>query len=277
MVRRRKRPQRPAGRKQADAIPDGKGRSVGRTSRRGSVPKDGTADQSPAGKVSTGRGRPAVFTREEILQTAKAAFSKAGYANITLDDLAARLNTGKGTLYYHSNRKVDLLIAISTKAVGNNATELRRIASIKAPPQHRLALAMRMLMRAVLGDQQASKVYFENESDLPTKIRTSFRRQLREIQNAFSEIVTEGVAVGVLRGDPEIVAKHVLSVCAWPYRWFSADGALSLDAFIDSAVSFVLGGVLTNPKADRVIEAALAVSKSTVHEPPALRRARSEA
>ena len=158
------------------------------------------------------------------MQTAKAAFSKAGYANITLDDLAARLNTGKGTLYYHSNRKVDLLIAISTTAVGNNATELRRIASIKAPPQHRLALAMRMLMRAVLGDQQASKVYFGTSSDLPTKIRTSFRRQLREIQNAFSEIVTEGVAVRVLRGDPEIVAKHVLSVCAWPYRWFSADG-----------------------------------------------------
>ena len=138
MVRRRKRPQRPAGRKQADAILDGKGRSVGRTSRRGSgLPKEERLISHRQRKVSTGRGRPAVFTREEILQTAKVAFSKAGYANITLDDLAARLNTGKGTLYYHSNRKVDLLIAISTKAVGNNATELRRIASIKAPPQQR--------------------------------------------------------------------------------------------------------------------------------------------
>ena len=82
--------------------------------------------QPPARKV-VGRGRPAVFTREEILATAKVAFSKGGYANVTLDDLAARLNTGKGTLYYHSSRKVDLLIAISTEVVGGDAIELRKI------------------------------------------------------------------------------------------------------------------------------------------------------
>lgn len=204
-------------------------------------------------------GRPAVFTREDILEAAKIAFSKAGYANVSLDDLAARLNTGKGTLYYHSNRKVDLLIAISTAAVGDNVTELRKIASIEASLECRLALAMRLLMHGVIGEQQASKVYFENESDLPPKFRADLRRQLREIQNVFFKLIREGVSAGVFRGDPNLVAKHILSVCAWPYRWFSANGKLTLDAFIDSAVDFVLGGVLANPKADLVVEAALAL------------------
>lgn len=236
------------------------------------------ADQKrvePSHSVSAGRGRPAMFTRDEILEAAKVAFSNGGYANVTLDDLAARLNTGKGTLYYHSNRKVDLLIAISTEVVGDGAMELRRIASHKSPPEHRLALAMRTLMRDVLGDRQASKVYFENESDLPPRIRNKFRRRLREIQSAFVEIVTDGVSAGVFRGEPNIVAKHILSVCAWPYRWFSADGALSLDAFVDSAISFVLGGILANPQAERVIEAALASSPND-REASDSRRARAK-
>lgn len=220
----------------------------------------------PARKTAARRGRPAILTREEILATAKVAFSKGGYANVTLDDLAARLNTGKGTLYYHSNRKVDLLIAISSEAIGDDAGELCGIASFDAAPELRLALAMRVLMRNVLRDQQASKVYFDNESDLPPKIRLKFRRRLRKIQNAFEDIISDGVANGAFRGEPKIVAKHILSTCAWPYRWFSKQGPVSLEAFIDSAISFVLGGVLANPRAERIIADALVSSGPGDHE-----------
>lgn len=202
----------------------------------------GTSGKGPT-KVAGVRGRPAVFTREDILVAAKLAFSKEGYANVTLDDLAALLNTGKGTLYYHSNKKVDLLIAISTKTVENNTYELRKIASVNASPEARFILAMRALMMGVLSDQPASKVYFENESDLPPKFRVNLRRLLREIQQVFEDIITEGVAQGVFQGEPRILAKHVLSICAWPYRWFSPEGQMSLDEFINSAVNFALAGI----------------------------------
>jgi len=216
------------------------------------------------GKVAGVRGRPAVFTREDILEAAKAAFSRAGYANVTLDDLAAQLNTGKGTLYYHSNRKVDLLIAISTATVENNTKELRKIASVDASPETRFVLAMRALMQGVLNDQQASKVYFENEADLPPKFRTNLRRLLREIQEVFVEIIADGVAAGVFKGEPRIAAKHVLAICGWPYRWFSADGQLSLDEFVNSAVNFALGGLRADSVARPVRgEAPVDIAKAT--------------
>lgn len=96
---------------------------------------------------------------------------------------------------------------------------------------------MRALMMGVLSDQPASKVYFENEFDLPPKFRVNLRRLLREIQQVFEDIITEGVAQGVFQGEPRILAKHVLSICAWPYRWFSPEGQMSLDEFINSAVN----------------------------------------
>lgn len=209
------------------------------TGREPAAPGRGVGPGRPPGV----RGRPAVFTREDILAAAKAAFSEAGYANVTLDDLAAQLNTGKGTLYYHSNRKVDLLIAISNATVENNTKEIRKYAAVDASPETRFVLAMRALLQGVLSDRQASKVYFENEADLPPKFRANLRRLLREIQEIFVGIIADGVEAGVFKGDPRISAKHVLAICGWPYRWFSHDGKMSLDEFITSAVNFALGGL----------------------------------
>lgn len=208
---------------------------------RGSAPPHGQGANT--GKLSGGRGRPAVFTRGDILEAAKSVFSKAGYANSTLEDLAAQLNTGKSTLYYHSSSKVDLLVAISSMAVGNSASELRKIAAIAAPPEARFVLAMRTLMHSMLSDQRATKVYLENEADLPPEFRADLRRGNREIQETFVDIIADGVRAGVFKTDSRIAAKHVLAICCWPYRWFSNDGALSLDELITSAVNFALGGL----------------------------------
>jgi AcrR family transcriptional regulator len=227
--------------------------------------------QIGAGKLPGVRGRPAVFTREDILETAKVAFSKAGFANVTLDELAAQLNTGKGTLYYHSNRKVDLLIAITNAMVENNRKELRKIAAVDASPEVRFVLAMRALMQGVLSDGQASKVYFENEADLPPEFRAKLRRRLREIQESFVGIIADGVAAGVFKCEPRIAAKHVLAMCAWPYRWFSHDGKMSLDEFITSAVNFALGGLRAESAARPVRgePRATKFSKASRRTPPA--------
>ena len=190
-------------------------------------------------------GRPAVFSRDDIEQVAKTAFSQNGYANVTLDDLAARLKTGKGTLYYHLSRKVDLLISISRNIISASIGELRRIRALKTSPDVRFVLAMRSHMAEILADQQASKIYFENEADLPPPIKGELRSVLREIENLFEEIITEGTRTGVFKCDPHMSVKHVMAVCAWPYRWFSPEGRLTREEFIDTAVDFALSSLRT--------------------------------
>jgi AcrR family transcriptional regulator len=198
---------------------------------------------SASTKAKPGRGRPAVYSRDEILHAAKLAFSQHGYANVTLDQLAARLNTGKGTIYYHSSRKVDLLITISRDIIGASVPELRRIYALKASADIRFVMAMRSHMNEVLSDQQATKIYFENEADLPPPIRTELRNVLREIEKIFCQILSEGAQEGIFRCDSKMATRHLMAVAIWPYRWYSPNGRLSKEEFIDTAVDFALSSL----------------------------------
>src|SRR5205085_10644078 len=110
------------------------------------------AADRPGNTAKRARGRPAVYSREEILRAAKLAFSQSGYANVSLDQLAARLNTGKGTIYYHSNRKVDLLIAMSRTFIRGSTRDLQKIRDLDLPADVRFAKAMRVLMGDILSD-----------------------------------------------------------------------------------------------------------------------------
>lgn len=194
------------------------------------------------------RGRPPTHNHAEIMLAAKAAFSKGGYAGVSLDKLAAQLKTKKGSLYYHSNRKVDLLIAISRGVISEAASEINKIVLVGAPAEIRFELAMRALMKSLLSDTQSAKVYFENEADLPSAVQVELRRVLRKIQETLILIIADGVKEGSFAGDPRILVKHVLAVANWPYRWFDLTGNLSLDEFIKSSTHFMLSAMRA-PKA----------------------------
>lgn len=219
------------------------------------------------------RGRPAIYNRDEILQVAKTAFSRSGYANVSLDDLATSLQTGKGTLYYHAKRKVDLLIAISEQMIGAGIAELRRIHGLKASPDVRFVMAMRAHMNAILSDTEACKIYFENEADLPSPIRGQLRAVRREVEDIFFSIVKEGVRAAVFTRDPHMAVRHIMAICLWPYRWYSAEGPLSKDEFIDNATDFALSALRTKNSLESVMSIeALQTSSSKRASPPGRRR-----
>jgi hypothetical protein len=123
------------------------------------------------------------------------------------------------------------------------AKEVSRIAAIKAPPEQRYAWAMRAHMSSILSDVQASKIYFENESDIPPRIRAEFRKVLRDIHNTFVGLAAECCEAGFFKKDPSLAVYHTMAIANWPYRWFSESGELSADAFIENAIEFALSGL----------------------------------
>jgi AcrR family transcriptional regulator len=57
-------------------------------------------------------GRPRGSTRERILDIALALFNEHGYDKTSLREIAERLGTTKAALYYHFERKEDILLAL---------------------------------------------------------------------------------------------------------------------------------------------------------------------
>jgi AcrR family transcriptional regulator len=68
-----------------------------------------TADgQPPRGKG----GRPRGSTRERILDISLELFNEQGYDKTSLREIAERLGTTKAAIYYHFERKEDILLAL---------------------------------------------------------------------------------------------------------------------------------------------------------------------
>ena len=70
-------------------------------------------------------GAPAPSTRERILDIALELFVDQGYDKTSLRDIAERLGTTKAALYYHFERKQDILLELHLRlhALGREALE----------------------------------------------------------------------------------------------------------------------------------------------------------
>jgi AcrR family transcriptional regulator len=77
-------------------------------------PAPGAGDRSPSGS-----------TRERILDIALELFAEQGYDKTSLRDIAERLGTTKAALYYHFERKQDILLELHLRlhALGREALE----------------------------------------------------------------------------------------------------------------------------------------------------------
>ena len=73
---------------------------------------DGVGTEGPDGPARARPGRPRGSTRERILDIALALFNERGYDKTSLREIADRLGTTKAALYYHFERKEDILLAL---------------------------------------------------------------------------------------------------------------------------------------------------------------------
>src|ERR1700685_664601 len=79
----------------------------------------------PSKKRRTKAAAPAPSTRERILDIALELFAEQGYEKTSLRDIAERLGTTKAALYYHFERKQDILLELHLRlhALGREALE----------------------------------------------------------------------------------------------------------------------------------------------------------
>ncbi len=79
----------------------------------------------PQASTTADGAQPEPSTRERILDIALALFVEQGYEKTSLRDIATRLGTTKAALYYHFERKQDILLELHLRlhALGREALE----------------------------------------------------------------------------------------------------------------------------------------------------------
>ena len=147
-----------------------------------------------------------------ILDGVDALLGRYGYRKMTMEDLAAEVGIGKGTIYLHFPSKEEVVLSHIDRIVDRLLDRLREIRQEPSPVRERLK---RMLVTRVMFRFDSVGHYTQSLNDLLSALRQEFlarrQRHFRKEIALFAELVEEGRAKRAFRcDDPKATAQALL-------------------------------------------------------------------
>ena len=185
--------------------------------------------------------------RDAVLHVAAQMFNERGFHATSLDDIAARLNVTKPTLYYYVKNKDAILRAGVKKGLDMTLVGMDASRAAGGNAIDQLRACMRTYAEVVTQPFGMCLIRVGDE-EVPEPSRTELRRLKSEIDHAFRRLVEQGVQEGVLAPcDPKMAAFVIAGGLSWIGRWYQPQGAYSADQIIEQCTQLLLQGVLARP------------------------------
>ncbi|ODS59905.1 MAG: TetR family transcriptional regulator [Acidovorax sp. SCN 65-108] len=219
-------------------------------------PEDAPPAASPWAPVSH-RERQREAKRNAVLQAAAQLFNERGFHATSLDDIAARLNVTKPTLYYYVKNKDEILLQCVGKGLAMmlEGIDASRAAGGKAIDQ--LMTCMQVYARIVTMDFGMCLIRVGDEQ-VPPESRKELRRLKSAIDQEFRRLVAEGVAEGSIQPcDPKITAFVIAGALSWIGRWYQPGGEYTAEQVAQQCIATLCDGVLRRPADSTALDAAV--------------------
>lgn len=183
--------------------------------------------------------------RNAVLQAAAHLFNERGFHATSLDDVAARLNVSKPTLYYYVKSKDEILfecVRIGLHMMQEGIAETRRSGGSAI---EQLMACMRIYGHIVTMDFGMCLIRI-GEDPLPPESRKELRRAKSAIDLEFRRLITAGVAEGSLVPcDSKITAFAIAGALSWIGRWYQPDGEYSAEAVVERVMDTLMGSLVS--------------------------------
>jgi AcrR family transcriptional regulator len=185
---------------------------------------------------------------QEILTVAAELFGERGYAAVSLDDVAERLDVTKGSLYYYFASK-DELVSAAIETLGSAWT--RRLAElpVDGPPARRLRVLVREHVTVAVRDHPAALRLFLVPDDWPPPQRAAIKELRRWHDRLFRDVIEEGLATGdfvVVDVDTTLHCLH--AAMSQAPAWFAARRGAAFDEALDRLVDTLMMLVGAGPR-----------------------------
>jgi len=216
--------------------------------------------------MSDKSARKTIVTKE-VLEQAALLFARKGFANTSLQDVAEAIGLSRPALYYYFPSKNALLAAMVedvTVAAVKMLAEIRN--NVELDPEARLRRAVESLVLWGLERPNRFKVIDRAEEMLPADISATHEAAKRQVLQAMSTLISDGVAAGVLRPvDPRIAALSLIGMCNWTAWWWTPKGRKTKEevaAFIGEMALAALRRVGPNLPSGNRLEDAIELLRS---------------
>jgi AcrR family transcriptional regulator len=191
-------------------------------------------------------GRPRTVEVQTIVDAAARVFERRGYADATLDGIAAEAGISKPTIYQYVRSKQHLLEIIVEQVIYPLRFGIQEIAQSSASAADKLDTYIRLHVRAATQYKVYYQVLMADQHQLSDAGRRNYLSWARQVDRATAGLLQEGIAAGVVRPDIDVptMVNLLNSTLTSIARWYRPDGRLSVEQITDE-VTKLLRGVLT--------------------------------
>jgi TetR/AcrR family transcriptional regulator len=147
-----------------------------------------------------------------IFQAAIDVFSEKGFDKATMDDIAARANVAKGTIYYHFKSKEELFLFLVEEGVELLREGVDSKLSQDMAPAEKLELIVREQV-SFFGRYSDFCVILLREAWGGEERQLEFRKMIRSYMLLIEEVIKEGIDIGVFHDiNPENAAAGIFGM-----------------------------------------------------------------
>jgi len=194
-------------------------------------------------RASRERLRDREVKREAVIRAAAREFNLKGYHNTSLDDIAARLEVTKPTVYYYVTSKEQLLFECFVAGVEQIRAAFREVRDLAVPARERLNAVLRHYGEAVASEFGWCMVRAEDQ-DLPPAMSRHIKTLKSEIDHGIRRLIKEGVQDGSIAScDPKMTAFALAGALNWIAHWYREDRSLTGAEIADAFVTVFEGGL----------------------------------
>ncbi len=135
--------------------------------------------------------------RNAILDASNRLLATKGYKKMTIDDLAAEVGIGKGSVYLHFESKEEIVLSSIDRIIERLKTRLDEISQKRTSCERRLK---EMLIERVVCRFDSVQHYTQSLNDVLSKIRPALlerrKRYFDEEATLFARLIKEGIESG---------------------------------------------------------------------------------
>lgn len=166
--------------------------------------------------------------RKEILSAARSVFSRKGYHNATLDEIARKAQLGKGTVYWYFASKAELFLAVLQAGGEEQFLRVKRASEKQSNCRSRIEAVAREVLGHLARNQYVTHILFSEVVFTTQEMKREMDRFIRDKYKVYSKLVEdifrEGIAAGEIRRVDAKKSSHMLLsifhsfACYWRFE-----------------------------------------------------------
>lgn len=184
--------------------------------------------------------------REAIMGAAVEVFSKRGYHEASLDDVASEAGISKALIYEHFDSKRELHVAILEMHVRELLARLARAVSTVPPGEERLRAGLEALFGFVEAHRGAWRMIFRNAGD--PEIADAFARMQVEVASVIAALMATDAPPELERGRDrelaiEMIAQQLVGAAQSLANWWDDHQQVPREQLIELVMDFAWIGL----------------------------------